>query len=76
MDLFVAIPGGWTGEKDIASICALLPHSCRQPHTAPRRLLRFHARYFDTVASARKTLTVRWNKNHTTGPALAHFENS
>lgn len=75
-DSLVAIPGGLPGTRDIAPIRALLPHSYRQPDTAPMRLLRFHARYFDTVTSARKTLTVSWNENHTPGPAWAYFENT
>ncbi|WP_342449142.1 ASCH domain-containing protein [Brevibacterium marinum] len=48
----------------------------RVADTAAQRLLRFHERYFDAVASARKTLTVRWNESHTTGTALAYFEHA
>ncbi|MCI4011512.1 ASCH domain-containing protein [Brevibacterium sp. ZH18] len=61
---------------DIAPIAALLPRSYRHPDAEPTRLLRFNARYFDAIASARKTLTVRWNESHTAGPALAYFENT
>lgn len=60
----------------IAPIAALLPRSYRHPDAQPTRLLRFNARYFDAITSARKTLTVRWNESHTTGPALAYFENT
>ncbi|WP_344217291.1 ASCH domain-containing protein [Brevibacterium permense] len=38
--------------------------------------MRFHACYFDAVADGTKTLTVRWNEGHRTGPALAYFENT
>lgn len=61
---------------DIAPIAALLPHSYRHPDATPLRLLRFNARYFDAVTSAKKTLTVRWNEFHATGPALAFFEDT
>lgn len=61
---------------DIAAITALLPRSYRHPDAEPTRLLRFSARYFDAITSAGKTLTVRWNESHTSGPALVYFENT
>ncbi|SMX92126.1 ASCH domain-containing protein [Brevibacterium iodinum ATCC 49514] len=75
-DALVAVPDDTTGQTSIAPLPALLPHSYRHPDSAPRRLLRFHSRYFDAVADGTKTLTVRWNERHCTGPALAHFENT
>ena len=75
-DALVIAPDDTTGEPSIATVPALLPHSYRHPDSAPKRLLRFHARYFDTVRNGSKTLTVRWNEGHRTGPALAYFENT
>ena len=75
-DALVIAPAGTTGEPSIATVPALLPHSYRHPDSAPKRLLRFHARYFDAVTDGTKTLTVRWNEGHRTGPALAYFENT
>lgn len=48
----------------------------RSSSTSFPRLLRFHARYVDAVTNGTKTLTVRWNEGHRTGPALACFENT
>jgi cytidine deaminase len=75
-DALVALPDKATGEPTIAPIPALLPHSYRHPDAAPLRLLRFNARYAEAVAAGTKTLTVRWNESHSTGEALAHFENT
>lgn len=76
-DALIALPAtDLAGAVDIAPIASLLPHAYRQPDSAPTRLLRFHARYFDAVTSARKNLTVRWNESHSPGPALAYFENT
>ena len=75
-DALVVVPDDITGQRSIAPIPALLPHSYRHPESAPTRLLRFHARYFDAVTDGTKTLTVRWNESHRTGPALAYFENT
>lgn len=75
-DALVVVPDDATGQAPIAPIPALLPHSYRHSDSAPKRLLRFHARYFDAVADGTKTLTVRWNEGHRTGPALAYFENT
>lgn len=76
-DALVAIPGAnHAGSASIAPIAALLPHSYRQPDSAPLRLLRFHARYLDAISSGRKNLTVRWKEAHATGPALAYFEHT
>lgn len=76
-DALVAIPGSASaGSATIAPITALLPHSYRQPESAPQRLLRFHPRYYEATTSARKNLTVRWKESHTPGPALAYFEHT
>jgi cytidine deaminase len=75
-DALVALPDKATGKPTIAPISALLPHSYRHPESAPLRLLRLHARYADAVADGTKTLTVRWNEAHSTGEALAYFENT
>ncbi|SDS36852.1 ASCH domain-containing protein [Brevibacterium siliguriense] len=75
-DALVIVPDSTTGKPSIAPIPALLPHSYRHPDSAPTRLLRLHARYFDAVVDGTKTLTVRWNESHRTGPALAYFENT
>lgn len=75
-DALITVPGTAGSASDISPVSALLPHSYRHPDAAPVRLLRFHARYFEAVTSARKTLTVRWNESHQTGPALAYFENT
>lgn len=75
-DALVVVPDETTGRTSIAPIPALLPRSFRHPDSAPKRLLRFHARYFDAVTDGTKTLTVRWNEGHRTGPALAYFENT
>ncbi|MGZ1491519.1 ASCH domain-containing protein [Brevibacterium sediminis] len=75
-DALVVVPDDTTGQTSIAPIPALLPHSYRHPDSDPKRLLRFHARYFEAVADGTKTLTVRWNEGHRTGPALAYFENT
>nr|WP_276584420.1 ASCH domain-containing protein [Brevibacterium permense] len=75
-DALVAVPDVTTSEPSIAPISSLLPQAYRHPDSAPERLLRFHARYFDTVRNGSKTLTVRWSEGHRTGPALAYFENT
>lgn len=75
-DALVVVPDDTTGQPSIAPITALLPQSYRHPDSAPARLLRFNARYLDAVADGTKTLTVRWNEGHRTGPALAYFENT
>ena len=75
-DALVVLPDDTTGQTSIAPLPALLPHSYRHPDSAPARLLRFHARYVDAVTNGTKTLTVRWNEGHRTGPALACFENT
>ncbi|MGO3067139.1 hypothetical protein [Brevibacterium linens] len=62
----LVVPDDTTGQTSIAPIPALLPHSYRHPDSDPRRLLRFHARYFEAVADGTKTLTVRWNEGHCT----------
>ena len=75
-DALVAIPDKTTDTRSIAPIPALLPHAYRHPDAAPRRLLRFNSRYRDAVLDGTKTLTVRWNEAHRTGPAAAYFENT
>ena len=75
-DALVVVPDDTTGKPTITPAPALLPHSYRHPDSAPMRLLRLHARYFDAVTDGTKTLTVRWNEGHRTGPALAYFENT
>ena len=76
-DALVAIPGANQADGvDIAAISALLPCSYRRPESAPQRLLRFHARYFNAISSGHKNLTARWNEAHLAGPALAYFEHS
>ncbi|MDN5658905.1 ASCH domain-containing protein [Brevibacterium sandarakinum] len=76
-DALVVFPGPHgAGSAEIASISVLLPYYYRHPDSAPMRLLRFHARYFDATASAKKTLTVRWKESHSPGPALAYFEHT
>ncbi|MGC2940893.1 MULTISPECIES: ASCH domain-containing protein [unclassified Brevibacterium] len=75
-DVLVALPDDTTGERSIAPITELLPSSYRHPESAPTRLLRFHARYFDAVADGTKTLTVRWNESHRAGQTLAYFEDT
>lgn len=73
-DALAVIPDEATGTETIAAIPTLLPHAYRHPDAAPMRLLRLNARYFDAVRTGAKTLTVRWNESHRTGPALAYFE--
>ena len=75
-DALVIVPDDTTGKPSITTVPALLPHSYRHPDSAPTRLLRLHARYFDAVEDGTKTLTVRWNEGHRTGAALAYFENT
>lgn len=73
-DALVVIPDKSSGHPTIAPVPALLPHAYRHPDAAPMRLLRLHARYTDAVMDGTKTLTVRWNEAHRTGPALVYFE--
>ncbi|MDN6528710.1 MAG: ASCH domain-containing protein [Brevibacterium sp.] len=76
-DALVAVPGTARAvSAELAPISALLPRLYRQPASAPARLLRFHARYFEAITSARKNLTVRWKESHSLGPALAYFEHT
>jgi cytidine deaminase len=75
-DALLILPDRATGGETIAAVPALLPHAYRHPDAAPMRLLRLSARYFDAVRTGTKTLSVRWNESHRTGPALAYFEDT
>ena len=71
-DILVAVPTE-TG-PDVVPIRALLTSAYRHPDAAPARLVRFNRRYFDEIATGRKTSTVRFHDDVPVGPALFVFE--
>lgn len=59
---------------DVVPIRALLASGYRHPDAAPARLVRFNRRYFDDIATGRKTSTVRYSDDIAPGLALLVFE--
>lgn len=52
----------------------LLPYAYSRPETSPERFIRFNPRYYDAVASGRKTATTRFDDPCAVGPAWLVFE--
>ncbi|MEU9731557.1 ASCH domain-containing protein [Streptomyces sp. NPDC048002] len=52
----------------------LLPDTYFHPDADARRIVRFHKRYYDDIAAARKTSTVRYEDPIAPGPAIFLFE--
>ncbi|WP_367575206.1 ASCH domain-containing protein [Streptomyces griseoaurantiacus] len=52
----------------------LLPDAYFFPHADARRIVRFNKRYYEAVATARKTTTIRYDDPIALGPAIFLFE--
>ncbi|MEU0676777.1 ASCH domain-containing protein [Streptomyces sp. NPDC006172] len=51
-----------------------MPDTYFHPDADARRVVRFHKRYHDDIAAARKTSTVRYDDPIAPGPAIFFFE--
>ncbi len=71
-DLLVAVPG--ETRPQMLPIAKLLPHTYFFPDANAERVLRFHKRYYDAVATGTKTSSVRWDELVPTGPVIFYFE--
>lgn len=71
-DCFVILPSH-DGETTIP-IRHLLPYAYVRPEASPERFIRFNPRYYDAVASGRKTATTRFDDPCAVGPAWLVFE--
>lgn len=71
-DVTVAVPGP-EGPR-IRAIHELLPDTYCHPDARAARILRFNARYYDSVAAGTKTTTVRWRERVEEGPVILYFE--
>lgn len=71
-DVTVAVPGP-EGPR-IRAIHELLPDTYCHPDAQAARILRFNARYYDSVAAGTKTTTVRWRERVEEGPVILYFE--
>ena len=58
----------------VVSVRKLLDSAYRHPDASPERRVRFNRRYFDDVATGRKTSTVRYDDDVPVGRALFVFE--
>ncbi|WJV44132.1 ASCH domain-containing protein [Streptomyces flavofungini] len=71
-DVFVAVP---TDEGPaLRPIRKLLPDAYFSPDADARRIVRFNKRYYEDIATARKTSTVRHDDPIALGPAIFLFE--
>ncbi|MDO5676451.1 MAG: hypothetical protein Q4G35_02960 [Propionibacteriaceae bacterium] len=71
-DCCVLVPS--RGGIESVPVAQLLPYSYVQPDGNPRRFFRFSSRYYDDVASGRKTQTVRYRETVPLGPTTFVFE--
>ncbi|MFE0673395.1 ASCH domain-containing protein [Streptomyces sp. NPDC058867] len=71
-DVYVAVPTD--DGPALRPIRRLLPDTYFHPDADARRIVRFHKRYYDDIASARKTSTVRYEDPIAPGPAIFLFE--
>jgi cytidine deaminase len=59
---------------DAVPVRVLLPFGFRHPDSAPARFIRFNPRYYDAIATGRKTATIRHDDPVVVGPAILVFE--
>ncbi|OJX73975.1 ASCH domain-containing protein [Leifsonia sp. 71-9] len=71
-DVLVAVPT--PAGPQLRPIRKLLPDTYVFPDADGSRIVRFHKRHYETVASGRKTVTVRHDDPIALGPALFVFE--
>lgn len=71
-DICVAVPTD--NGPTLRPIRRLLPDAYLSPDTHARRIVRFHKRYYDAIATARKTSTIRYDDPIAPGPAIFLFE--
>jgi cytidine deaminase len=71
-DVVVAVPTD-DGPR-VRPIRKLLPDTYFFPDADARRVVRFHKRYYEAIASGRKTSTVRHDDPIAPGPAIFFFE--
>ncbi|MFJ2095366.1 ASCH domain-containing protein [Streptomyces sp. NPDC087901] len=71
-DVFVAVPTG--AGPTLRPIRKLLPDTYFFPDAAAHRIVRFHKRYYEAIATARKTSTVRYDDPIAPCPATFLFE--
>lgn len=71
-DIVVAVPG--TSGPHVQPIRKLLPDAYFLPDPGARRIVRFHKRYYDSVANGTKTTTIRYDDPVAVGEALFVFE--
>lgn len=71
-DILVAVPT--EAGAQLRPIRKLLPDTYVFPDANARRIVRFNKRYYDDVATGRKTATVRYDDPITVGAALFVFE--
>jgi cytidine deaminase len=71
-DCFVIVPQG--DDLTTVSIRHLLPYAYAWPEASQERFIRFNPRYYDAVASGRKTATTRFDDPCAVGSAWLVFE--
>lgn len=71
-DILVAVPT--VAGPRMRPIAKLLSDTYFFPEAQAERVFRFNRRYYDAVASGRKTSSVRWDERIAVGPAIFYFE--
>lgn len=71
-DILVAVPS--EDGPQLRPIRKLLADTYHFPDAAPRRVVRFHKRYYEPIVSGEKTTTIRCDDPIALGPALFYFE--
>ncbi|MFE9643364.1 ASCH domain-containing protein [Streptomyces sp. NPDC006365] len=71
-DIFVAVPTD--DGPALRPIRKLLPDTYFFPDADARRIVRFNKRYYEAIATARKTSTIRYDDQIAPGPAIFLFE--
>jgi cytidine deaminase len=71
-DILVAVPT--VAGPQMRPIAKLLSDTYFFPDAQAERVFRFNRRYYDAVASGRKTSSVRWDERIEVGPAIFYFE--
>lgn len=71
-DVLVAMPAD--DGPQLRPIRKLLPDAYSVPGAGPRRIVRFHNRYYEPIAAGRKTSTIRYDDPIAPGPAIFYFE--
>jgi cytidine deaminase len=71
-DVFIAVPTD--AGPQLRPVHKLLPDTYFVPDADARRIVRFDKRYYEAIATARKTSTVRYDDPIAPGPAIFLFE--